>query len=401
MTTGTIAQSLPAITQSSEGYQLFNAQLHEVVNAAAFPSEPHEDELSEYALAGDSATIVLTQATSHTANASDELTYDAITSLDAVATASNSFQADDFVNIGATAKIGDTISQWAGVTLVSTVNIVEAFAFVREYDLTTTATATGTIDPGVTYTQLVEAGINASGPIYTGQEVEIEAAINVTDIWTDWAAVLETLTSVANLTEDLVPQALITETLSDSAQGSSSYSFEGSVYSDVLTDVAVVSDWMWAKDFGSIAWVLNTQSGGISNYDNFGFHSVAYHDGKLYATSPEGIFELDADDDAGRKIDSLIKGGFLDFGTEQKKRISDIFVGYTGGDLECEVETYDKQAYTYPMEYREADTPRNSRIKPGRGLSSSWWRFTFRNVNGADFQIHDIAVQVAKSNRRL
>ena len=67
------------------------------------------------------------------------------------------------------------------------------------------------------------------------------------------------------------------------------------------------------------------------------------------------------------------------------------------------IDVYDllKEVYTYEMEHRDAGAPRNNRIKPGKGLSSRYWRFTFRNVGGADFQIHDVAVELARSKRRL
>jgi hypothetical protein len=71
--------------------------------------------------------------------------------------------------------------------------------------------------------------------------------------------------------------------------------------------------------------------------------------------------------------------------------------------MECDVETYDgpEDVYTYEMEPRDADAPRNNRLKIGRGLNSRYWRFEFRNVSGADFQLQDVAVQVTTSKRRL
>ena len=53
------------------------------------------------------------------------------------------------------------------------------------------------------------------------------------------------------------------------------------------------------------------------------------------------------------------------------------------------------------MEERDADAQRNNRCKPGKGLSSRYWRFEIRNVDGADFQIYDVTAEVAASKRRL
>ena len=396
--TGTITQTSPAITQSATVAQNI---LEETATAIGFPSELADTEtLSEYALAYGPIDAIIEQATASVVNASEDITFDVITSLDETATASNSFVAEDFVNIGSTARITDIFTAWYAVTLTDTANVLNTFAFSRSYDLTETASVTGTIDPGITYIQAVEATASITDTFYPGQAAELSYALNAADTWTDNLLLEETLASVVNAVEDLVPTTTATSSLSFTVQGSESFTFSGT-YSEVISNSAGMSDWLWAKDFGSIAWVLNTQSGGLTSYDNFGFSSIAFHDGVLYATSPDGLYALGADDDDGRDIAALYKTGFLRLGSDSKKRISDIFVGYTGTDLECDVETYDKQVYTYPMEYREADAPHNSRIKVGRGLSSKHWRFGFRNTGGADFQIQDIDVKLAVSKRRI
>ena len=191
--------------------------------------------------------------------------------------------------------------------------------------------------------------------------------------------------------------------MEDEATLSNSVSFAGSVANNAVSSTMSIRSLYWAKDFGALAWVLNTETGGLGIYDNFGFDSFAEVNGVLYATSPEGVFALTGDTDDGRHVDSKLKTGFLDFGNDQTKRVSDLFIGYTGGQLEVDVETYDgpQEVYTYAMEERDADAPRNSRAKIGRGLSSRYWRFTLRNVDGADFQVYDVTAEVGTSKRRL
>ena len=79
-------------------------------------------------------------------------------------------------------------------------------------------------------------------------------------------------------------------------------------------------------------------------------------------------------------------------------------MSYTGGALQCEVEAYDSHddtVYTYDLEERLADAPRNNRIKLGKGQTSRYWRLTLSNVDGSDFQIHDLDADLAASKRRL
>jgi len=194
------------------------------------------------------------------------------------------------------------------------------------------------------------------------------------------------------------------EELLSTFTGTELITFDGSIANNTVDDTFYAKNAIWAKDFGALAWVLNTETGGLSTYTNYGFNSLAAYNGVLYATSNDGVFEIASDTDAdSRFIAAEIKTGFLDFKQENTKRISDIFLGHVGGQLEFAVETYDgpQEVYTYAVEEREIDAPRNNRLKVGRGLSSRYWRFAIQNVDGADFQIYDVTAEVASSKRRL
>ena len=398
--TGVITQTLEAVTSASAG--IFVIQLVDTAIASGQPFEVWYETITDVVLGYDQILAIVEEDVTHVANASDDISFDVITSIDDVVQASDSLVVIETTSIKDTVRATETITQWLIAPLIDTVGASEDITFYIDAPLLTdSAVASEDIDPGVVYNQTVTDTANASDVLYPGGEITVSDTASASDELIGTLVIEETINEVANASDELVPTAIITELLTDSALGSSSYTFDGSVYNESISDTAQAGDWIWAKDFDSIAWVLNTQSGGLTNYDNFQFGSMAFHNGVLYATSPDGLFELNADDDAGRNIDALYKTGFLDFSSESKKRISDIFIGYTGSDLECDVETFDKAVYTYEMEFRDAESPHNSRIKPGRGLASRYWRFGFRNTSGADFQIQDIAVQLAVSKRRI
>jgi hypothetical protein len=404
MTTGTITQTLSIPTQLATGQQLY---LGREVAAAVVYAGPEiapgifGDTIFEPAIAADNIRIIEAELLSSTATASDTQATSSVTFLAETATAASALQAAETTLLVSTIRVRDTISQSITAPLVSSINATNSFVLSRNILLTESFTALENITPNVSYYQLVTAAITASDQLSTGESVLLESGATITGTLTPSTIVSEIISDVVVAIGSQVPQTTAKEFLSYTAVGSSTFAFNGSVYNEAITEIAQIGDWIWAKDFGSIAWVLNTQSGGLTNYDNYGFTSLAFHDGVLYGTSHEGLFAINADDDAGRDINALRKGGFLDFNRENKKRISDIYTGYTGGPLECEVETYDKEVYTYPMEFRDFETPHNSRIKPGRGLSSRYWRFGFRNVSGADFQIQDITVKLGMSKRRV
>jgi len=172
----------------------------------------------------------------------------------------------------------------------------------------------------------------------------------------------------------------------------------------LLESIAEVSSDVWYKDPGRVAWLMNTETTAVSWYDNFDFESIAQPPGKVLAVGPDGLYELTGDTDSGERIDAEVVSGFTDFGVAQTKRVDNLYFGYTSdGRISVTTETYESghPPSTYYLEQRNASAPRNSRVTPGKGLWGRYWRMTIRNVDGADFEIHDAAVDIAVSTRRV
>lgn len=152
------------------------------------------------------------------------------------------------------------------------------------------------------------------------------------------------------------------------------------------------------------AWVMNTETTAVSIYDNFAFESIATVGGRHFAVGVDGIYELVGDTDSGDAIDAEVTSGFTDFGSSQTKRIDAMYFGYTSsGQLSVTAETYESghAPATYLLEQRDADAPRNSRVRVGKGLFGRYWRLSIRNVEGVDFDVHDATVDIATSSRRV
>lgn len=158
------------------------------------------------------------------------------------------------------------------------------------------------------------------------------------------------------------------------------------------------------KDPNRIAWVMNTESTAASVYTNFDFVSVSQTPDKILALGEDGLYELTGDTDSGEEIDAVLRSGMHDFGFMDTKRIADILYGYTSdGALTVTLETTESghSPYTYSLEDRNALSPRNTRVIPGKGLRGRYWRWEFRNVSGADFKVTNVVVSLARSARRI
>ncbi len=161
---------------------------------------------------------------------------------------------------------------------------------------------------------------------------------------------------------------------------------------------------VWFKDPTSKAWVMNTETTAVGWYDNFRFESIVSWKGRELAVGPDGVHELTGDTDNGARIDAVVASGFTDFGVAQTKRLDNMYFGYTSdGQVAVQTEVYESGSppSTYLLEERDANAPRNSRVTPGKGLWGRYWRLTIKNVDGADFDVHDATVDIAVSPRRI
>lgn len=214
----------------------------------------------------------------------------------------------------------------------------------------------------------------------------------------------ESVTSTAEGTDDVVtttePQAFL---LLSSGEAASMVRLQSSSQL-LLESTAEVSSDVWYKDPGRVAWVMNTETTAVSWYNNFDFESIAQPPGKVLAVGPDGLYELCGSTDSGEQIDAEVVSGFSDFGIAQTKRVDNLYFGYTSeGRISVTTETYESghPPFTYYLEQRAASAPRNSRVTPGKGLWGRYWRMTIRNVDGADFEVHDAAVDIAVSTRKV
>lgn len=182
----------------------------------------------------------------------------------------------------------------------------------------------------------------------------------------------------------------------------------------LLQDVAVANEQLFMKTPGLVAWVMNTDTGAVSWYDNWAFTSMAVVGGKVFAAGPDGLHVIGGDLDGAEQIDARVQFGYTEFGgydqtglpkpSEPKKRVQALWFGYhADGALEATVETYGQGygPYAYAMAPRAADQPRNNRIVPGKGLNARYWRIGVANTGGCAFEVHSIAAEVAQSTRRL
>jgi hypothetical protein len=270
--------------------------------------------------------------------------------------------------------------------------------------LTATGVATTTATPFQTITQVEESNAEAvaTATVYYEPVVTATGAGTTTASWLVQSYV--TSTSVALATATASPSNVPTlPILENIGVGTTSVTMRIE-WVVVGESTAQATSSVVLKNPGRVAWLMNTETAAVSWYDNFDFESIAQVNGVTFAVGPGGIYELTGDSDNGDTIDASLRSGFMDFGTQQQKRIEAFYFGYTSpGVLRTLVSTKDSghSPSAFDMLPRVATAPRNNRIEPGKGLVGTYWQVELYNVAGAPFTVYDASVDLAISNRKL
>jgi hypothetical protein len=138
--------------------------------------------------------------------------------------------------------------------------------------------------------------------------------------------------------------------------------------------------------------VLNTLTSAVSEYD-WAFQSIT----PTHAGDATGLYALGGDTDNGQPIASSIVTGKTLCGSSLKKRIQMVYLSIRGagfGLLRVFGEILD---WSYEFPVRDAG---QSRAQPGKGIRENYLAFGYQNVDGADFTLDRIEVDLVASDTR-
>jgi hypothetical protein len=145
---------------------------------------------------------------------------------------------------------------------------------------------------------------------------------------------------------------------------------------------------------------VNTRTRAVTTYDNLRANSYARFAGMVLAATEDGIVALVGDTDNGQAINAYLTSGTSDYGSDVKKRVLAGYIGYrASGTTAITVITDEHTEYTYPLEPRKEGL-HPARRKFGRGVDGRYAAWKFANVDGADFQIDGLSLDVDLLSRR-
>ncbi|MBF0339455.1 MAG: hypothetical protein HQL95_00650 [Magnetococcales bacterium] len=176
----------------------------------------------------------------------------------------------------------------------------------------------------------------------------------------------------------------------------------GAVFKELMADgVKIFLTFSHDDDAVYSGFVLNTKNLAVSEYANFRFNSITTWNGLVCMANSSGIFFMsDNNDDDGLKIQSMIRTGLMDFGSDHLKRIQEAFIGIRGnGQMILKTITGDAKENWYDLRVLRSN-PGKNRIKLGRGVSSLFWQFELQNTGGETFEMKELTLYPVALSRR-
>jgi len=143
----------------------------------------------------------------------------------------------------------------------------------------------------------------------------------------------------------------------------------------------------------SCGWCVNLETKAATQYSDWDFTSISGG----YGTKADGIYTMDTDG----PVDAVAGFGKLNFGTEAKKYLPNVYAGVACEEpMMLRVQAPGDVDYTYEANGCSEDL-QIQRIDPGKGLEANWFELSLMNQEGADFTLASISFAPATTSRRV
>ena len=138
---------------------------------------------------------------------------------------------------------------------------------------------------------------------------------------------------------------------------------------------------------------MNCSNTAVGQPGGYSFDSLVVIDGKLYASSADGIFLMEGDTFAGTKIDAFFRTFSTNLGVNYKKQIRRVYVtGNIVGDLNVTLVLDNDESRQHLLIPELTMYFRGYKVSIDRDERGFYVGVKIANVDGVDFAINDISL---------
>ncbi len=286
--------------------------------------------------------------------------------------------------------------------LSDALTMTDTATYVRQWaaQLAETFGMPDTADPVTIYGKLIAEALALAD---LAEHYELEAL-------TDSLALNDTFQGLATMYGVMVDSILSADTstyvavfvhgLTDVFSSSDAVS-QSSILEALLEDDFSFVIWQGDDQSAYTGYVMNTNVGGLTEYQNYNFNSIAKIGSKYYGASTTGLYLLEGADDAGTAIETMVKFGAFDPGAGRKSRVEQAYIGVrTDGKMIFKTFADDGKERWYETQAVQGDL-QTQRAKLGRGVKSRYWQFALVNRNGEPSELEQFEFLPVVLTRRV
>lgn len=275
---------------------------------------------------------------------------------------------------------------------VEAIELVQRAASIAE-ELRIAPTMLGAAQYNLTVTQLIRMADGLAN--FFG--ADMEDGLGLGEVLAARQLALGLVSDTVGLAPVIAPQMLVSAQAVDGV-GLEDVDVLQMLFNPTLYDGVEITAGYLAPDGSLTTWAMNARTGAVTEYQNYEFTSFAQLGNRYIATSPEGLYELLGDDDAGTSIVARIRSGYMQFGGTKLSRLSAAYIAATGeGQMVLKIITKDGDEYLYQTDTRDG---RSTKVHMGKGQRSRYFAFELVTA-GQDFDIDTLEFVPVVVQRRV
>lgn len=146
-----------------------------------------------------------------------------------------------------------------------------------------------------------------------------------------------------------------------------------------------------------LQYATNAVTGAVTRYQGFDFLGFQYTDAGTYAWKRDGLYLVGGDTDDGQLLRAILDLAAEDFGTAERKRMDNVFLGLsTDGQVFLRMTDDQNREVTYRAVQRGSEYRSNLQ----RGLSSRFWRMRLELVDASYADLDNVEWVTGATGRR-
>lgn len=235
-----------------------------------------------------------------------------------------------------------------------------------------------------------------------------ESVFEIVDELTAQLAAIITLLSAVEIADEMAGTLHAFVTMNSNIVIDDDFAALLSMLMELDDEVVVYTRFVTPDGETFIGYIVNVRTSAVTTMTNYPFNAftTVKVGGRTIglATGQYGVYRLGGDTDDGEPIRARARLGLNDFGTNQLKRVSNSFIGYTSdGKVVLKTVTTDggrKKENWYTLKPRSAHSAVDGRFDIAKGLTARYWGWELENAQGSDFELADLKVWPMPLQRR-